>query len=164
MLIGNDHACTGFQIQAPSGKPYLLTAGHCKELSINDSIEVITEAGNHLQRRIIAADTVSDLLLLEPVPSLIPFQMASKDFPGEYVRVVGHGYALPLWEVSGSIIGDHTIVDWLETIVSAPIAPGHSGSPALDVFGHVLGVASTGNGQIGGLVRLQDVLSFLKGY
>lgn len=164
LLTGNDRACTGFQIQAPSGKDYLITAGHCSELVVEGSIKVTTEAGNTVYSRVVQVDSNADLLLLDPVPGLFGLKLALGDFPAEPIHIIGHGYALPLWEVKGSIIGDMTMIDWLETICSAPAAPGHSGSPVLDPLGNVVGVLSTSNGIISGFVRLTDLQTLLKGY
>jgi S1-C subfamily serine protease len=165
MLRNTFAACTGFNVEAPSGKTYLLTAGHCAMLADSGgSIKTIKEDGTTVMSRIIAVSPDLDLLLLDPVPGLRGFKVAPKDYPGERIRVIGHGYALPLWEVDGDIIGDAGMVLWLETLTSAPAAPGHSGSPVIDPYGHVVGVLSTSNGVISGFVRLQDLQSFLKGY
>lgn len=167
VLLKSEHgACTGFEILAPSGKQYTLTAGHC-EVLVNEygSIEATTEDGNTVFIHVIAKGVTSDTLLLDPVPGLPALQVADKDYAGEKVRIIGHGYALPLWEIDGSIIGDIPAYDWMETFCSAGAAPGHSGSPVLDPEGHVLGVVSVSNGQnLTGFSTLPDLKYLLKGY
>jgi S1-C subfamily serine protease len=161
-LVGS---CTGFQVEAPSGRTYLLTAGHCGALADSQgSITVTLEDGATLQRRMIASSATDDILLLEGVPGLKSFHLAKSDYPFESVSIIGHGYGLPLWEVDGKLIGEVNMIVWLEEMCSAGAAPGHSGSPALDPAGRIIGVVSTSNGQITGLVRLAALQAFLRGY
>lgn len=158
-------SCTGFEVRAPSGKEYLLTAAHCSILEDDKhTIQVNTEYGTQIQARVIAIDTKSDLMLLEAAPGLPALDVAKEDHYGERVRVLGHGFGLPLWEVSGYIIGDASIMDWVETICSVGAMPGHSGSPVVGPDGLVVGVLSTSNGVISGFVRLSDLQAFLQGY
>jgi hypothetical protein len=117
----------------------------------------------------VAESKGADLLLLEGVPGLPALQVAAADQPGELIKILGHGYLYPTWEIDGHIIGDfNTIaffpIPFTETIISCEPAKGHSGSPALDPQGNVVGVVSMGAMGVGGLVRLQDIQAFLKGY
>lgn len=165
MLDGPLARCTAFQVEAPSGRTYLLTAGHCfLAMNLEGSFTVRTEDGATLERKVVAVDKDADIMLLEGVPGMRGFKAALSDEAGEKVRILGHGYGLPLWEVDGFIIGDMQMLDWVETLCSVAAAPGHSGSPAIDPSGHVVGVVSTSNGVISGMTRLMDLQAFLKGY
>jgi hypothetical protein len=165
LLRGNDHACTGFQALAPSGKVYLLTAGHCSALEDERGyITAVTNDGAYVQTRAISLDPAADILLLEALPNLPSLPIAEETHYGEAMRIVGHGYGLGIWEVDGHIIGDINMLDWIETAMSGGAAPGHSGSPVLDPDGHVCGVLSVSNGVISGFARLADLKDFLKGY
>src|SRR5271165_6094213 len=69
-LEGNNHACSGTQIKAPSGKDYILTAGHCLALSENGIIYAKDDLHQLIPRRVIQEDVNSDLLLIEGLPGL----------------------------------------------------------------------------------------------
>lgn len=169
-LSGNQAGCTAFQVKGPSSNTYILTAKHCKDI-LNEGLSGTITLQNQatIQRKMIAEDQFSDLLLLEAAPGIVGLEVAKYTFPGEKIKLLGYGYMYPLWEVSATIITDSKFLalfplDYVQTIISAEPAPGHSGSPALDSDNHVIGVVSTGIGGVGGIVRLQDLQSFLKGY
>lgn len=164
-LEGNLRQCTAFQIEAPSGREYLLTAGHCVALTDDKgSITVELENGDKIQRKLISLSGSTDLLLLEPVPGLRGFNIAQEAYRGEETHILGHGWGLPTWEVDCRLVGNMDILDWNETVCSQEAVPGHSGSPALDPNGQVIGVVSTAGMNITGLVKLSDIQVFLKGY
>jgi S1-C subfamily serine protease len=170
MLVGSTGAqCTGFEVKAPSGHEYMLTAGHCAMLAdpLTGSIQVTTEEGAKVMRRVIAVDPLADITIMEPVPGIPALEVAADSYKDEFIRILGHGLGLPTWEVDCRIVGD-TIVNsdlgWNETICSAEARPGHSGSPALDPDGHVVGVLSVAGMGISGFSRLVDLQDFLKGY
>jgi S1-C subfamily serine protease len=169
MLQGNGMLCTAFEVAAPSGRNYLLTAGHCAALSqpLGD-IEVDLDNGTKLQRRIIALDKDHDIMLLEDVPHLNPLSLATSDHKGEELRIYGHGNGFPTWEVDCRIMGDMKLGDpdqaWNQTWCSSQAAPGHSGSPALDKDGQVCGIVSRAGMGMTGLVRLEDLQAFLAAY
>jgi S1-C subfamily serine protease len=158
--------CTGFEVEAPSGKHYILTASHCSVLEDDyHSMLVTTESGDQFHSRVIAIDMRSDSLLLEGSASLPALRLADSDERGEHVRVIGHGLGLDTWEVSGTIIQmSEQMLDWPETVMSGGILPGHSGSPVLDPSDHVVGIASVSNYFISGFVKLSDLQAFLAAY
>lgn len=99
-------SCSGEQIEAPSGQNYILTAAHCKELSEDGiSFSVITENGDHLQRKIIAEDSVSDLLLLEGIPSMEGLQIAQSVHRKDHVHTFTHGHGYPTYKTEGDLVG-----------------------------------------------------------
>jgi hypothetical protein len=108
-LIGNQHACSGEQVRAPSGEDYILTAAHCKVLATNGLIEAITEDGRHQFRYIIDEDKESDLLLLQGIPGLIGLDIAESVYRNDEVRTFTHGQALDTYKTTGVLIQDTTI-------------------------------------------------------
>ena len=167
LMEGNGMACTGFEIQAPSGREYLISAGHCAELADDQgSIMVHTEYDAIVMRRIIAVTPNADLLLMDPVPGLKPLQVADSYWYGERIWITGHGDALPLWTVTGNIVGELPTYGFIEMFCTAPAEPGHSGSPVYGKDGYVVGVLSVRaeGSTMSGFVRLDDLKDFLKGY
>jgi hypothetical protein len=164
-LTGTMGQCTGFEVIAPSGKQYTLTASHCALLA--DEHKLVTaeteDQGKQLIR-VIEIDDKSDIMILEPVLGIPGLKVADEDYRGEKVHLVGHGLGLPLWEVDGRIIGDEDTNGWNETFMSGGAMPGHSGSPALDEDNHVIGIVSVSNYFISGLVKLSDLQVFLSIY
>lgn len=104
-LSGNDHMCSGEQVHAPSGQDYILSAGHCHPLASSDgSIKVTMENGKSIQRRVIAEDPESDLLLLEGLPNLRGLDIAKATHKMEFIRTFTHGAALDTHETDGIIL------------------------------------------------------------
>jgi hypothetical protein len=106
MLMGANALCSGEQIHTTYGNDYILSAGHCAELAVNGSIEVITESGKHLQRRVIAEDKNSDLLLIEGLPNLRGLDIAKSDHRFEHVRTFTHGSGLKTYMTEGELVQD----------------------------------------------------------
>lgn len=106
MIKGTHGLCTAEAITAPSGKPYLLTAGHCDGLSDpGQPIEAISEDGRKQLVRIIAEDAKSDLLLLEPFNGLQPLPISDR-MPQrfDHIRAFGHGRGWPTFSTEGRVI------------------------------------------------------------
>lgn len=104
-LVGGG-SCSGEQVIAASGRKYILTAEHCKDLSGDkSSITVKTEDGRTLERNIVAEDVNSDLLLLEGVPGIEGLQIANKYEAQQNIRTFTHGAGLPLYKTNGVLIG-----------------------------------------------------------
>ncbi len=125
LLKSSKGSCSGEQIEAPSGQSYILTAAHCRVLSEDGiSISVITEGGEKLQRKIIAEDINSDLLLLEGVPNLEGLQVARNIGKKDHVKTFTHGKGYPTYKTEGELVGSQYIA----------IGIGLLGSPGLDCF------------------------------
>ena len=103
-LEGNGGKCSGEQIETDSGHEYVLTAAHCKNLQEDGSIQVTTEDGRTLMRRIIAEDQYSDLMLLEPVPDMKGIKLASSWERNQHIRTFTHGGGLPTYKTEGELI------------------------------------------------------------
>lgn len=109
-LIGAG-SCSGEQITAPSGRTYILSAGHCKDLKgSKNSITVKTEDGKILERAIIAEDKDSDLLLLEGIPNVGGLYIAESYEKDEHIRTFTHGAALPTYKTEGAFIGTKAVI------------------------------------------------------
>jgi S1-C subfamily serine protease len=124
----------------------LLTNNHA--VAGCDSVTVRTNDGENLRARVRAVDAANDLALLavEYRPrGTVPLRLAPPIRAGETVVAVG----FPLEGVlsseakvtSGavnSLAGIHNDSRLFQ--VSAPVQPGNSGGPLLDVFGNIIGV------------------------
>lgn len=103
-LSGPHGMCSGEQVRAPSGIDYILSAGHCKDIAENGSFTVTDEDGNVLQRRVIAEDKNSDLLLIEGLPNVRGLDIAKADYSGEHVRTFTHGNRMDTYKTEGELI------------------------------------------------------------
>lgn len=103
-LVNERGSCSGEQIKAPSGMNYILTAAHCRVLEKDGSIEIITENGKHLMRKVIAEDDKSDLLLLEGVPNFEGLSIADYFHKGEHIRTFTHGMGFSTHKSEGELI------------------------------------------------------------
>lgn len=96
--------CSGEQVQAPSGTSYILTASHCKLLGHDGSYSITTEEGEHLERKLVAEDPNSDLLLLEGLPGVRGVPIALFSFSEQPVRAFTHGHNHDTYKSSGQIL------------------------------------------------------------
>lgn len=96
--------CTGEQVRAPSGKDYILTAAHCRNLAIDGLIFAQLDGGKLMLRRIVAEDRHSDLLLLEGMPNLTGLEIAPYTFIRDEVRTFTHGHGYPTYRTEGVIV------------------------------------------------------------
>lgn len=182
--------CSGEQIRAPSGKDYILTASHCKNILVNGKMPITDEAGKTYSLKIIAEDATSDLLLVEGIPHLRGLDIARSVKRGDHVRTFTHGQGLDTYETEGEIISDNEIdapigdvgmcvpgfpkyevimgpfgfvcgLSVMEIGTTALIVPGSSGGMAVDNAGKLIGVVSASNSGIGYLVKLSDITRFM---
>lgn len=105
-LVGKEGgSCSGEQVRAPSGTDYILTAGHCMPLASDGAIDVITEDGRKLSRRVIAEDMTSDLALLEGLPNLEGIKISVEPLSRhQIVRTFTHGAGFDTYKTEGAII------------------------------------------------------------
>lgn len=108
-LLGNGAQCSGEQVRAPSGEDYILTAAHCLPLAVDGVIQVTTEDGRVLPRRIISEDMRSDLLLLEGLPHTEGLEIASYARRFQRVRTFTHGKGHDTYQSQGVLIDDRPI-------------------------------------------------------
>lgn len=108
-IMSADGMCSGEQIEAPSGEKYILTAGHCRHLNINGIYSVYTEDGRVINRKFIAEDDKSDLLLIEGVPNLPALKIASYEYPTQAIRTLTHGDNMSTYQTTGVLIESNMI-------------------------------------------------------
>lgn len=115
-LMGQGGMCSGEQVRAPSGQDYILSAGHCKDLQKDGQITVITEDGRKLDRKILAEDPNSDLLLLEGLPNFKGLDVAQEVNRYDHIRTFTHGKNMDTYSTDGVIIGKEKITVPIFTI------------------------------------------------
>ena len=123
-----------------------------------DAVSVTTADGRTYQARVVGADPVNDLAVLDIKADGLPVPVALADSDqlrvGQFVVAIGSPFGLDqtlstgvisaLGRVLASPVENHVIRDVIQT--DAAIYPGSSGGPLLDLRGHLIGV----NSQIAG--------------
>ena len=151
LLINNGAWCSGALIDQDG---HVATAYHC--IASNRPTYVETKLGHIGEGLVIAADPDHDLAILyvaafdQKLPQIQPLLIRdSVPNIGERMFGLGHPYA-PLerkkwfqgtlhWSVTSGVvsnIGDRLIQ------VDAPLNPGNSGGPSVDMNGEIIGIAS----------------------
>ena len=105
LLTGNGIACSGAQVRAPSGKDYILTAGHCRDTVTEGAATTTTDNGKTRERSFVAEDPTSDLMLLEGLPGLSGLAIGDSAPRLTRVRAFTRGGLQPTYETSGVIVG-----------------------------------------------------------
>lgn len=134
MLSGNHAFCSGEQVKAPSDVNYILTAGHCKDLAVDGKITIITEDGKTLDRRIVAEDPKSDLLLLEGLPGVEGLPIAKGSYKGQWVRTFTHGHRMATYKTEGFLVQDKEIEIQVGDITNQSELEACSGAPKYKVI------------------------------
>jgi CBS domain-containing protein len=116
-LEGNNGACTGIQIAAPSGLSYILTAGHCRPILTNNATTAIDEQGILKIVYLIDIDETRDLMLLTST-SAKSINVADKVAIHQHIHTITHGYMHSAYRTDGEIIENQT-VDVPESIIGS---------------------------------------------
>lgn len=103
-LTGNNYSCSGEQVVAKSGKSYILTAGHCKELIESGRMAATTDDGKHYSLKVIKEDYRSDLLLLEGIPKVQGLIVAATAERKDKVMTYTHGRAHATYRTDGELL------------------------------------------------------------
>jgi hypothetical protein len=118
-LVSDKGSCSGTQIVAPSGKKYILTAGHCRALEENGKIGVIAEGMRKIDLAIVEESETTDLMLLEGHPQLPGLHIGSEPTSRTNLRAYTHGMGLDTYEANGKLI--QTLhVEALDHMVNTP--------------------------------------------
>lgn len=105
MLESPQGRCSGEQIKAPSGENYILSAAHCLGIAKKGSMTVVLEDGRKLERKVIAEDPMSDLILIEGIPNLEGLELKEADpVDHEKLRAFTHGRGLPTHRAEGEMM------------------------------------------------------------
>jgi S1-C subfamily serine protease len=139
---------TGFLI---SGEGHIVTNNHVISGCVGD-LHGNFVGGPPMKLRVVAADEINDLALLQAKGAKKNFKNSAKlrDTPvqsGEAVVAIGfpyHGLLTSDFTVTTGIVSSRSGIlnDTRFLQISAPVQPGNSGGPLLDMSGHVVGVVS----------------------
>jgi S1-C subfamily serine protease len=196
--LSANHGGTGFTVEAPSGKSYILTNAHIC-VGVEKPMIVTFKDNRQVPLNIVEVSRKTDLCLLEAVGNLPALKVASSLEVGQTVGVVGHPALMDLTLTKGELI------QYMDVVIPVPeefcarskeiggpfvatgnffypcagfikqagqtdvvILGGNSGSPVIDVLGHVVGVAFAGRSGDGSnwalIIPLDSVQEFLKPY
>jgi len=137
---------------------YILTSSHVVENV--DTIKAVLHTGKSVEATVVGFDEATDIAVvkIEPQPELIPATLgdSEKIKIGDWVVAIGTPFGLRATLTVGviSAIGRHDIgppqlryQDLIQT--DAPVNPGNSGGPLVDLSGRVIGIttAITASGQ-----------------
>ena len=103
-LYGERGGGTGFHVQAPSGKTYILTNAHVCELHTDYFIKAAYKYKRKVKKRIIEIYDDHDLCLVEGFVNAPAIQVSDKLIKGETTFLVGHPSLRPLTVTQGEYI------------------------------------------------------------
>lgn len=141
--------CSGFFID----KTIIATAGHC--VNQGEKVRVVLRDGRVMEGTTFHDDDTQDVALIrvdnkEPV-SYTTLRCDYKPVLGDKVMAIGHPLDFFRWFVSFGQVGGYgqtTAPEYAANYIwhTAPIGPGNSGGPLMDIYGRVIGVISIGLG------------------
>lgn len=185
-LRGNNIACTGTLVIAPSGKPLTITAAHCQKLVIDNKIGYTDQVGAEGTVSVIAIDERLDLMLLEGTHSNVGFEVAKQVKIADAVHTMTHGWTMPAYRTDGAVVsttlrpdepkcdqyinlggtnmGVNCQLSPARIVTSAWALPGSSGGPLLNTNNDLIGIVYATSGPFSYSVGLDDIKAFLKGH
>lgn len=160
---------TAFQLNTPQGLRIITNAHVCQLFSLNKTALLHTYDGKTFQRKVLKISKTTDLCMLKGIKGYPSLEMGSEIRIFDKVRVIGHPLAGPFSLAQGYSIGKEEIElpvrlpleqckgkgykikhYWMGPLcikteeavhVTAKIYPGNSGSPVINFWGRVTGVA-----------------------
>lgn len=119
-LYSDQGSCTGTQINLPSGKTAILTAGHCKVLQDKDgNITVKLDGGRGIPRRVLEESMDTDLLLLEGMPGLTGVTLGDEPSIGTTLSAYTHGEGMPTYRSLAELLDKAKLVEIMDGILPA---------------------------------------------
>lgn len=176
-MLGSASA-TGFQVEAESGKMYIMTNRHvCDGLRSYEDSKIMWEniEGKFGYVSVVYRDEKADLCLLEPAEGLKPLGVAGKILSKEKLALVGHPGGRGLTYEEGFYVENKKIrlrnycyedrlrfcyITYASNHLNNIAYPGNSGSPVMDFFGNVVGVLFAGSpaySTVSYMVTLEDI-------
>lgn len=95
--------CSGVKVHGKSGKPYILTAGHCAAIAVNGKITVVAEDGTKSTHSIVAESPLADLLLLD-YEGREGLEIGTRVWRNMHVRTFTHGHGYDTYKTEGELI------------------------------------------------------------
>lgn len=137
-LQSEQGSCSGIQVEAPSGKAYILTAAHCRILVDKEGhTTAINEQGEKRQVDFIAEDENSDLMLLTSGDDKA-VSVGNNIHKHEKVHTITHGRGHDAYRTDGeaieealTLIGVSVITD-MEEFVACIKQPKYTVVPTLE--------------------------------
>lgn len=107
-LLGGRGMGTGFHVQAPSGKTYIVSNHHVCRLAQNDymsavSQDVVTPV------KVLERSKKTDLCILEPSKLIKGLSLASNYYSNQEVAAIGHPSNMQLTFTRGGLIGSSKV-------------------------------------------------------
>lgn len=181
-------SCTGVEVKGKS-KHYILTAGHCRPLLIENKLDAVSEEGVITSVSFVAEDDKSDLMLLTAADSKT-IDLAPAIYSRQPVHSMTHGYGRDSYRVDGETIqeelvnipmedtpvedcitsklkvmvtpfGPICVLHTITVVTTSWVVPGSSGGPMLDTSGRLVGIISAGDTHFSEIVPLYDIKKFL---
>ena len=138
----------GSGVVVDAAKGYVLTNNHVVEGA--DDISVTVADGRTVKAKVLGTDPDSDLAVLEIPPgklTALPVADSSKLRVGDFVVAVGEPFGLGQTVTSGIVsalgrtgLGGSGVQNYIQT--DAPISPGNSGGPLVNLRGELVGINS----------------------
>lgn len=96
--------CSGVYVKSPRhNRSYILTAGHCRDLMVSNSMEAYDESYDVEKVNFVAEDLVSDLMLLS-TRSKKSIQIQEKISTHDRVYTLSHGSHYPTYRTDGELL------------------------------------------------------------
>ena len=169
-LRGENGLCSGVVVHGPSGRSYVLSAGHCADIAVGGLMPAYTEEGVRKVLTVVKVDANRDLMLLRGIEDTgVP--IADKYAIHDSVRIIAHGKGHAAYTSEGEMLEEDIvpILDqdvhhvFLVVFTSARAIGGCSSGPAVDSAGKLIGIVSVTDGFFSGVVPLKVIHSFMVG-